>query len=114
MGRVARLVTRSTAVAVFATALVGVTATAAQAAPTGCGGATYVSWDGSVEGGMARCMGGTGHVRVRVYCTSNPATGYPYVWATGPWVPVPTHTSYKDCPASHPHAVAAAYEPADW
>ncbi|GAA5048891.1 hypothetical protein HNP84_000094 [Thermocatellispora tengchongensis] len=78
----------------------------AQALPSGCvKGIGYASTTGhATDYGYARCEKGTGHVRVMVYCTNNPASGGAANYY-GPWVGVP-YTSTKFCPSTRPYAIS--------
>ncbi len=85
-------------------------ATAVSAEPSGCNSYTTFSIFYG-EGGEAYCAGGTGHFRVSVYCTSNPSSGIPYVWAKGSWrLTGQGASSWVWCPSSRPYAIAASYE----
>lgn len=78
--------------AIVATGLVG-TATAAQAAPTGC----VLTPDSRTDGASVQCSSGTGQVRVVVECTvfrpGDPISTLRF----GPWVNVGQRSS-QNCP----------------
>jgi hypothetical protein len=91
--------------------LVGFTASAAQAGgyPSDCFEFTY-NYDGSSpDSGSSYCGSGGGHFRVQIYCTSNPSTGYPYIWVFGPYeISGGQYASTAQCTWSYPYATAAA------
>lgn len=80
--------------------------------PTGCSAKASHRLPTSPDIGTAKCTGGSGHVRVVVYCTANPKTGYG-AYHYGPWARTPG-SSGKECPSKQKYIVSAGYERANW
>ncbi|GAA4049122.1 hypothetical protein GCM10022248_15080 [Nonomuraea soli] len=86
----------------------------ALAVPSGC-----TAWNiyangtsRTIDGGTAKCTGGTGHFRALLYCTDDPKSGWGTYYKSA-WVRTPG-TSSLLCPRSQRYIMATAYERATW